>query len=96
MLRFDRVPLYIGVQNNSYMKYVNNVRQELVLVGNDNTEYEVYTNGNICISAGFNDEVLVYGRGIEDDLIHLDTDFGGTNQIEKQYKNDASIRIVRR
>lgn len=78
------------------MKYVNNIKQELLLVGNDDTEYEVYITGNICISAGFVDDILVYGRTIEDDTIHLDTDFGGTNQIEKQYGDGMAIRIVRR
>lgn len=78
------------------MKYANNIKQELLLVGNDNTEYEVYITGNICISAGFVDDILVYGRTIEDDTIHLDTDFGVTNQIEKQYGDCMAIRIVRR
>lgn len=78
------------------MKYANNIKQELLLVGNDNTEYEVYITGNISISAGFVDDILVYGRGIEDDLIHLDKDFGSTDQIEKQYNNGATLRIVRR
>jgi hypothetical protein len=78
------------------MKYANNIKQELLLVGNDNTEYEVYITGNISISAGFVDDILVYGRTIEDDTIHLDKDFGSTNQIEKQYGDGMAIRIVRR
>lgn len=78
------------------MKRIENIKQELSLIGNDDTQYDVYITGDLKIEAGFQDVVLVYGRGIVDDLIHLDKDFGSTNQIEKHYENGTSIRIVRK
>lgn len=78
------------------MKRIENIKQELSLIGNDGTMYDVYITGDLKIEAGFQDNVLVYGRGIDDDLILLDKDFGSTNQIEKHYENGTSIRIVRK
>lgn len=78
------------------MKRIENIKQELSLIGNDGTLYGVYITGDLKIEAGFQDNVLVYGRGIDDDLILLGKDFGSTNQIEKQYGDGMAIRIVRR
>lgn len=79
------------------MKRVENIKQELSLIGNDDTQYDVCITGDIKIEAGFEDKILVYGHDIEDDLIYLDVFcFDCNNEFERHYKNGATIHIVRK
>lgn len=78
------------------MKRVKNIKQEFLATGDDGTKYKVCITGDINVTFGFIDEVFVYGRAIQDDLIHLNYAFGSTDRIEKYYTNGGSLRIDRK